>query len=57
MLRLRAGGHSIKFIGFELGIAISTASTALTKAMRTLDIRSPLELCAVFSPANKQVAA
>jgi DNA-binding NarL/FixJ family response regulator len=57
ILRLRASGHSIKFIGFELGITISTASTELTKAMRDLDIRSPLELCAVFSPTNTHVAA
>ena len=56
-LHLRARGHSIKFIGFELGIAISTASTELTKAMRDLDIRSPLELCALFSPTNTQAAA
>jgi DNA-binding NarL/FixJ family response regulator len=57
MLRLRASGHSIKFIGFELGVAMSTASTELTKAMRDLDIRSPLELCALFSPTNTQAAA
>ena len=57
VLRLRARGHSIKFIGFELGIAISTASTELTKARRDLDIRSAVELCALFGPTNTQVAA
>jgi len=57
VLRLRASGQSIKFIAFELEIPLSTVSSELTKAMRALDIRSPLELCALFGRTNTPAAA
>ena len=56
-LELRARGHSVKFISFELGVAESTTSNELKRGMRALDIRSSLELCAVFGQTNAQAAA
>ncbi len=56
-LSLRARGHSIKFISFELGIAMSTVSAELKLTRRKLDIRSSLELCAVFGQIDPQAAA
>ena len=52
VMRLRARGHSIKYIGYELGVAPSTASTDLKSAMRELQIRSCLELCTRFGAAD-----
>jgi len=57
VLSLRARGRSIKFISFELGIAMSTVSAELTVTTRKLDIRSSLELCAVFGQIDGQAAA
>jgi len=52
VMTMRARGHSIKYIGYELGVAPSTASLDLKAAMRTLQIRSCLELCTRFGASN-----
>jgi DNA-binding CsgD family transcriptional regulator len=56
-ISLRARGHSVKFISYELGVAPSTVSAELKAARRRLDIRSTLELCALFGPARASAAA
>ena len=56
-ISLRARGHSVKFISYELGVAPSTVSAELKAAMRRLEIRSSLELCALFGPARATAAA
>lgn len=52
VMRLRARGHSIKYIGYELGVASSTASHDLKSAMNELQIRSCLELCTRFGTTD-----
>jgi DNA-binding NarL/FixJ family response regulator len=44
-LTLRARGHSVKYIAYELGLAVSTVSTELKQTMQALELRSYLELC------------
>lgn len=51
-VKLRARGHSLKYISYELGLSVPTVSLELREAMRVLGVRSVLELGAIFSPAN-----
>lgn len=46
---LRARGHSLKHIGYELGLSVPTISVELREAMRVLGVRSALELGALFA--------
>ena len=44
MLSLRARGHSLKLIAYELGISISTVSRELARSMTALGIASTADL-------------
>lgn len=46
-----ACGFSLKHIGYELGLGVSTVSEKLKSAMRKLRLRSRAELVAVLGPA------
>jgi DNA-binding NarL/FixJ family response regulator len=41
-------GHSTKYLAFELGVALSTASTLVSSAIRKLGLRSRAELTELF---------
>lgn len=51
-LGLRARGHSLKYIGYELGVTPSTVSGVLKSGMRALGVRSGLELSTLFALTN-----
>lgn len=45
-----ASGRSLKLVGYELGLSISTVATHLGRAMRKLEVGSRAELAAVLGP-------
>jgi DNA-binding CsgD family transcriptional regulator len=51
-LTLRARGHSLKFIGYELGLSVPTISAELRQAMQKLGVRSAVELSALYGSAR-----
>jgi DNA-binding CsgD family transcriptional regulator len=53
-VKLRARGHSLKFISYELGLSVPTVSLELREALRVLGVRSVLELGAIFAPASSR---
>ena len=53
-MKLRARGHSLKFISYELGLSVPTVSLELREALRVLGVRSVLELGAIFAPASSR---
>lgn len=53
-VKLRARGHSLKYISYELGLSVPTVSLELREALRVLGVRSVLELGAIFSPASSR---
>ena len=46
--KLAVLGHSTKYIAYELAVAVSTASTLVSSAIRKLGLRSRVELTEIF---------
>src|SRR5690606_6591183 len=49
-----AQGHTNDHIAYTLGLAPSTVSTHLRRAMRRLGVRTPADLAALFAPPAEE---
>ncbi len=50
-MQLAIMGHSTKYIAYEIGVAVSTASVLVASVIRKLGLQSRVELVEIFGPA------